>query len=367
GRERELEITDLRERRKAMVERMRETLITADATLSKKERKRGLSALKKESGKESPKKDADAKGTETQAADAKGTETQAAGAKGTETQAAGAKVADANGTATPQGGAPEKGAAGDAPERLFVVEFDGSTGAAEVDDLALEIDHVLAVAQPGDELIVKLTSPGGVVNGYGLGASQLERVVAHGMILTCCVDTVAASGGYLMAAVAHRIVAAPFSYIGSIGVVAQLPNFHRVMDDHHVDYEIVTAGKYKRTLTMFGENTPEAREKMRSDLEAIHQSFKAAVARHRPAVDIDRVSTGEFWLATDALALGLVDEIATFDEYLGKRLDKVTRVALLLRPKERERRGLAALIRRLLGRDRSGSLRQAPSPYSRIC
>lgn len=205
------------------------------------------------------------------------------------------------------------------PENLYVLKFNGSVSASEVFKLRLKIDAILDVATDKDEVIVNLTSPGGMVNGYGLCASQLSRIRERGINLVCCVDSVAASGGYLMACVANKIVAAPFSYIGSIGVVASLPNFHRAIDKLNVDYELITAGKYKRTITMFGENTDEGREKFKEELEVVHKHFQDHVLKFRPNIDVDKVATGEHWLAIDALNLGLIDEISTSDEYIFKR------------------------------------------------
>ncbi len=205
------------------------------------------------------------------------------------------------------------------PKNLFVLNFNGGSKGSEVKRLRKEIDALLDVATPKDEVIVNLTSPGGMVNSYGLLSSQLARIRQKNINLVCTVDSVAASGGYLMATVANKIVAAPFAYIGSIGVIASMPNFKRFLDKHEVDYEQVTAGHYKRTLTMFGENTDDARAKFKAELEVIHERFKEQVLKYRPQVDIDKVSTGEYWLAVDAQKLGLVDEIATSDEYIAKR------------------------------------------------
>ena len=189
------------------------------------------------------------------------------------------------------------------PQNLYVVNFVGSTKGNEVKKLRREIDAILDVATSKDEVIVNLTSPGGMVNSYGLCASQLARIRDRGIRLTCTVDSVAASGGYLMACVADHIVAAPFSYIGSIGVIAGIPNFRKVLNKYDVDYEQVTAGKYKRTLSMLGENTQEGREKFKEELEAIHARFKEQVQKYRPFINIDEVATGEYWLASDALKL----------------------------------------------------------------
>jgi serine protease SohB len=164
--------------------------------------------------------------------------------------------------------------------------------------------------------MIKLESPGGAVNGYGLAASQLERIRQHQIQLTVCIDQIAASGGYLMACIAHKIYAAPFAIIGSIGVVAQLPNLNKWLKKHNIDFEQITAGKYKRTLTVFGENTEEGRKKFEQDLEQIHHNFKQQVSNFRPQIQIEEVATGEHWLARDARQLGLVDELMTSDDWI---------------------------------------------------
>ena len=200
--------------------------------------------------------------------------------------------------------------------RLFMCEFSGDLRADAVVSLREEISAVLAIAGPGDELAVVLESAGGTIHGYGLGASQLQRVRDRGLRLTVIVDKIAASGGYMMACVADQIIAAPFAIIGSIGVVAQVPNFHRLLRKHDIDFELVTAGKYKRTLTMFGENTAAGREKFQAEIDDAHTLFKDFVAAHRPQLDMERIGTGEYWFGTRALDLGLVDRLATSDEYL---------------------------------------------------
>lgn len=210
----------------------------------------------------------------------------------------------------------EKMSEEDAPRRLFVIDFDGDIRASAVAELRHEITAVLAVATPKDEVVVRVDSGGGMVTSYGLAASQLERIRRAKVPLTVCVDEVAASGGYMMACVADRILAAPFAVVGSIGVVAQIPNFNRLLRRHEIDIELHTAGEYKRTLTLFGENTDKAREKFREELEDTHLLFKDFVSHWRPQLDTALVATGEHWFALRAKELGLVDEIITSDEYL---------------------------------------------------
>jgi len=199
---------------------------------------------------------------------------------------------------------------------LYVLDFKGSMDAHEVTSLREEVTAVLASIKPEDEVLLRLESPGGVVHGYGLAASQLQRLRDHKVRLTVAVDKVAASGGYMMACVADRIVAAPFSIIGSIGVVAQVPNFNRLLKRNDIDIELHTAGQYKRTLTLLGENTEEGREKFREDLNETHHLFKSFVHEMRPSLDIEAVATGEHWYGLQAKEKGLVDEVSTSDDLL---------------------------------------------------
>lgn len=200
--------------------------------------------------------------------------------------------------------------------RVYVLDFKGSMDAHEVSSLREEVTAVLSVATPQDQVVVRLESPGGVVHGYGLAASQLQRLREKQIPLTVAVDKVAASGGYMMACVADKIVAAPFSIIGSIGVVAQIPNFNRFLKNKEIDIELHTAGQYKRTLTLLGENTEEGRQKFREDLNETHHLFKDFVHRMRPTLDIEQVATGEHWYGVQAQEKGLVDEVGTSDDLL---------------------------------------------------
>ena len=195
--------------------------------------------------------------------------------------------------------------------RVFVLDFKGDIRASAVASLREEVTAVLSFARPEDEVLVRLENAGGLVHEHGLAASQLMRVRQRGIALTVSVDKVAASGGYMMACVADRILAAPFAILGSIGVLAQIPNFHRLLDSHGIDFEQFKGGEYKRTVTMFGENTDADREKLRQDIEDIHAIFKTFVTEQRPGLDIDRVATGEHWLGRRAKDLGLCDTLVT--------------------------------------------------------
>lgn len=206
--------------------------------------------------------------------------------------------------------------------RVFVLDFVGDVKASHVEHLRREVTAVLTKATPQDEVVVAIESPGGMVHGYGLAASQLMRVRDSDIPLTAVVDKVAASGGYMMAAVANKVLAAPFALVGSIGVVAQVPNVHRLLKKNDVDVEVLTAGKYKRTLTLFGENTDEGRDKFVEELEDVHALFQEFVADNREGVDLDKIATGEAWYGKRALDLNLVDGLCTSDEYLTSRCEE---------------------------------------------
>lgn len=213
-----------------------------------------------------------------------------------------------------------KAADSDAKGRLYVLNFHGDIKASALENLRHEVTAVLDIARPEDEIFLRLESGGGMVHSYGLAASQLVRIRDAGIPLTIAVDKVAASGGYMMACIADRILVAPFAMLGSIGVVAQLPNFNRLLKKHDVDFEMLTAGEYKRTLTVFGENNDKAREKFQEDLENIHQLFKRFVSRYRPSLDIEAVATGEVWFGSETLENSLADEVKTSDQYLSERV-----------------------------------------------
>lgn len=201
-------------------------------------------------------------------------------------------------------------------KKIFLLNFHGDIRASAVKQLSKEVTAILLTATPKDEVVLKLESHGGMVHGYGLAASQLARFRMRQIPLTVIVDKIAASGGYLMASVANQIIAAPFAIVGSIGVLAQLPNFHRLLQKNDIDYIQMTAGEYKRTLTLFGKITEKGREKFQEEIEHVHDLFKQFILEFRPKIDINKVATGEHWYGSYAIELNLVDRIQTSDDYL---------------------------------------------------
>lgn len=237
----------------------------------------------------------------------------------------------------------DKGKSKKKEKRIFVLDFDGDIKASAVKHLREEISTIISTANKDDEVVVRLESGGGMVHGYGLAAAQLVRLKEAGLTLTICVDKIAASGGYMMACVADKILAAPFAVVGSIGVVSQMPNFNKWLKKHDIDYEMFTAGEYKRTVTMFGENDDEDRAKYTEELEQTHELFKHFVTNYRPKLDLAKVANGDHWYGEDALKLNLVDELSTSDAYLLQQMEKYQAYALLSRQKPTfaEKLGLA--------------------------
>ncbi|MBG60974.1 MAG: protease SohB [Woeseiaceae bacterium] len=232
--------------------------------------------------------------------------------------------------------------------KAYILDFIGDIKASAVPSLREEVTAILDIAKRNDQIVLRLDNHGGVVHEHGLAASQLARIRQKKIYLTVVVDKVAASGGYLMASVANKIYAAPFAILGSIGVIAQLPNFNRLLDNYGVDFEQITAGQYKRNVTMFGKNTDEDREKLKDQLEEIHELFKSSVNEYRPQLDLEKVATGEHWYGTKALELGLIDEIKTSDELLIEMSKKYDIFSVKLKIKKPLKKRLMSNIDSLL-------------------
>jgi serine protease SohB len=232
--------------------------------------------------------------------------------------------------------------------KAYILDFIGDIKASAVPSLREEVTAILDIAKRNDQIVLRLDNHGGVVHEHGLAASQLARIRQKKIHLTVVVDKVAASGGYLMASVANKIYAAPFAILGSIGVIAQLPNFNRLLDNYGVDFEQITAGQYKRNVTMFGKNTDEDREKLKDQLEEIHELFKSSVNEYRPQLDLERVATGEHWYGSKALELGLIDQIKTSDELLIEMAKKYEIFSVKLKVKKPLKKRLLSNIDSLL-------------------
>jgi serine protease SohB len=238
-----------------------------------------------------------------------------------------------------------KAAAASPRPRVYVLDFKGDIRASGGNNLREEISAILGIARSGEEVLLRLDNAGGLVHEHGFASSQLARLKAHGLKLTVAVDKVAASGGYMMACIADHILAAPFAVLGSIGVLAQVPNVHRALEQRGVDMEMFKGGKYKRTVTVLGRNSDEDRAKYQQEIDEIHALFKQFVAEHRPALDLDKVATGEHWFGRDALGLGLCDALGTSDDWLMTRRADADLLQIRYRHRERLGQRLAHAVR----------------------
>ncbi len=228
---------------------------------------------------------------------------------------------------------------------IYVIDFDGDVKASAVKQLRDEVTTIIGAAKPGvDKVLVNITSQGGMVHTYGLAASQLQRFKSNNIELITSIDKVAASGGYMMACTGQTIICAPFAIVGSIGVVAQVPNIHRLLKKHDVDYEEITAGEYKRTVSMMGEITPEGKKKFNDQIQQTHDLFKSFVTENRPSLDISQVATGEYWYGSQAKSLGLVDELMTSDEFIFKNRDAFRLLKVSLKEKKKLGDKLSKLV-----------------------
>lgn len=249
-------------------------------------------------------------------------------------------------------------------KRVFVIDFHGDIRAGQLENLREEVTALLTIARPQkDEVVVRVESPGGMVHAYGLAASQLVRIREAGLHLTVCVDKVAASGGYMMACTAHRIVAAPFAILGSIGVVAQVPNFHRLLKKHDVDFEEITAGEFKRTISLFGEITEKGRRKFLEQIEDTHGLFKSFVSTYRPQLNVTTVATGEYWFGQRAKDLLLVDEIMSSDEYLFRQRETADLFKIDIQIRKKWSEKLAENIARLAVGSYEQTMGELNRPY----
>ncbi|MCB0422099.1 MAG: protease SohB [Bdellovibrionales bacterium] len=218
--------------------------------------------------------------------------------------------------------------------KVFVIDFEGDIKASAVEQMQDEITAILSMAEKTDEVVFRLESPGGMVHSYGFAAAQMLRIREQQIPLTVCVDKVAASGGYMMACTANKIIAAPFAILGSIGVLAQVPNLHRLLKKNNIDYEEIKAGEYKRTISLLGEITDKGREKFMEQIEDTHKLFKEFVGENRQSLEIAAVATGETWYGSQALAKGLIDKIQTSDQYLLERSTDHKVIKISMKPKK---------------------------------
>lgn len=205
---------------------------------------------------------------------------------------------------------------------LYVIDFDGDMQASNTVQLAETTSCLLPLLRSTDKVLVRVKSSGGLVPHYGYAASQLSRLRSKAS-LTVAIDHIAASGGYLMACVAHEIIAAPFAIVGSIGVVGLVPNVHPLLKNHGIDVHEHTAGEYKRSLSPWAAVTPEKVQRYEHELSMTHELFQEFVQQYRPNLEPEVLQTGEYRYAARSVGdTGLVDKVQSSDDFIAEHLPK---------------------------------------------
>jgi serine protease SohB len=205
-----------------------------------------------------------------------------------------------------------------------------------------DIDFVIANREQLSGVVIRVSSPGGLVMEYGYLYEQTRRLRSAGIPVTAIIDQVGASGGYLMVLPAEKIIVGELSLIGSVGVVSLVINVHDALQRWGVRPFEVTAGEYKRTLSPFSEVTPEKERAFAEELAQIHDAFRHIVTEWRPSVD-EALLNGRAWIGRQAVEAKLADEVGNSNEYLLK-LNESTPL-LYIHTVEPGSRGLASLLR----------------------
>ena len=179
---------------------------------------------------------------------------------------------------------------------------------------------------------------------YGWAAAQLQRLRNHNnhnhnhnknnIITTVCVDQFAASGGYMIASQADRLVAAPFATLGSVGVIVEGLNFNELARRYGIQPLVLKAGESKNSLSTWGPVRKKDLEDEQRRLEKVHEAFIELVVAGRPGLapeTVPHILNGSVFLGTEALELGLIDAVQTTDDYLWERINAGDRVLKLHR------------------------------------
>ncbi len=159
-------------------------------------------------------------------------------------------------------------------------------------------------------VVVRIDSPGGTVSGSEALYDALRRLAAK-KPMVAVVDGLAASGGYIAAIGADRIVARQTSLVGSIGVLFQIPNVGQLLDTVGVKVESIKSSPLKAAPSGFEPTSPEARAALQRVVDDNYDWFKRVVQERRKlaAADVATVSDGRVHTGRQAAALKLVDEI----------------------------------------------------------
>lgn len=161
-------------------------------------------------------------------------------------------------------------------------------------------------------VVLRIDSPGGAVVPAQEIYDAVQRLrTKHGKKVVVSMGSVAASGGYYIAAASDKIVANPGSLTGSIGVIMEIPNVQGLMKKVGVESVVIKSGRSKDVGSPFREMKPEERALLQAVLDDVHDQFIEAVAKGRglEVVEVRRLADGRIFTGRQAQSVGLVDQL----------------------------------------------------------
>ena len=196
------------------------------------------------------------------------------------------------------------------PGRVAILRLYGPIAGGARTAEWVELARRLRESKRVPAVVVDIDSPGGTATASDDLFLALERLSAQKPVVAVVRGT-GASGAYLAALAARRIVANPNAIVGSIGVINIAPRLPRLLDRIGVSVSEHTAGRLKGMGAPWRDERGEEAEKEQALVDAIYDSFvdRVATGRGLPPERARELATGEVWLGRQALELGLVDEI----------------------------------------------------------
>ena len=201
--------------------------------------------------------------------------------------------------------------------KIAVVEIHGTIGASVKSPEMEKILNRVREDPSFRALVLDIDSGGGSASPSDYIYRAVKRVSGRKPVVAC-VRGVGASGAYMIACAAHRIVAAPGAIVGSIGVISVRPALEQLLERAGIGVNVNKSGKYKDLGAPWREMTDEESEKIQELIDDSYDSFVKIVAESRE-LDEDRVrelATGEIYLAPRGMEVGLVDELGDLERAL---------------------------------------------------
>lgn len=166
-------------------------------------------------------------------------------------------------------------------------------------------------------IVIRINSPGGAIAPSQEMYEEIRKTRQRsGKPIVASLDSVAASGGYYVAAGCDRIVANPGSITGSIGVIMQWMDVKDLLAWAKTKPETITSGAMKDAGSPYRQMTEAERGYFQHIAAELHHQFVAAVANGRriPEADVTRVADGRIFTGEEALSLKLVDQLGNLDD-----------------------------------------------------